>query len=260
MIRIHNGFMLHVKNKELIMNNLSLAIYSHSSYYDCLTPCLDRFKRYCKYEFDHKFLLLDQEDNFEGYDILKYTDAACYTARLVETVSQIPTDYLLFLHEDMILYEAVGEAYLDIAVKTIMKDDVDCIKLIKCDDNFIESSYRNSIFLKSIPTTANLLFAVQPTLWNKESYVKVLKANPNKNIWQLEASGQGYAKENNYNCLYTYDQRFDRKRGKYHYDSCTFPYIATAIVKGKWNITDYPKEMIEMLDEYKIDPNVRGIR
>ena len=244
------------------MNNLSLAIYSHSSYYDCLAPCLDRFKRFgnpnCK--FEHKFLLLDQEDSFEGYDVLKYTDAACYTARLVETVSQIPTDYLLFLHEDMILYEGISKTYMNLAIEAIMQDDIDCIKLIKCDDNFLEAPYKNSRFLKSIPTTANLLFAVQPTLWNKESYLNVLKANPDKNIWQLEASGQGYAKENGYNCLYTYDQFLDKKRGKYHYDSCVFPYIATAIVKGKWNITDYPKEMREMLEEYEIDPNVRGIR
>jgi hypothetical protein len=87
-----------------------------------------------------------------------------------------------------------------------------------------------------------------------------LKANPGKNIWELEASGQGYAKENKYNCLYTYDKFFDNKRGKYHYDSCVFPYIATAIVKGKWNITDYPKEIREILEEYKIDPNIRGVR
>ena len=27
----------------------------------------------------------------------------------------------------------------------------------------------------------------------------------------------------------------DKKRGKFHYDSSIYPYICTAVIKGKWN-------------------------
>ena len=50
-----------------------------------------------------------------------------------------------------------------------------------------------------------------------------------------------------------------KKRGLYHYDSLVFPYIATAINKGKWNYNEYQKELDELFTEYEINPFERGI-
>ena len=38
-----------------------------------------------------------------------------------------------------------------------------------------------------------------------------------------------------------------------HHDSSTYPYIATAIVKGMWNVSEYPEELKEVFNEYSID-------
>ena len=43
-----------------------------------------------------------------------------------------------------------------------------------------------------------------------------------------------------------------------HWDSKTFPYIATAIVKGKWNLSEYKQELGMILSSYKIDLGARG--
>ena len=51
----------------------------------------------------------------------------------------------------------------------------------------------------------------------------------------------------------------EQKRGMHHYDSSVFPFIASAIVKGKWNLSEYPEELGSLLDEYEIDPTIRGI-
>jgi hypothetical protein len=48
------------------------------------------------------------------------------------------------------------------------------------------------------------------------------------------------------------------KRGVYHCDSIVFPYIATAINKGKWNTSEYKKELDILFKEYNINPNMRG--
>ncbi len=42
-----------------------------------------------------------------------------------------------------------------------------------------------------------------------------------------------------------------------HYDSNIFPYIATTLVKGKWNTKEYP-ELYEILNSYNIDVSIRG--
>ena len=51
----------------------------------------------------------------------------------------------------------------------------------------------------------------------------------------------------------------DKKRGLFHYDSSIFPYIATAIVKGKWNYSEYKNELDILFDNYKINKHERGI-
>jgi hypothetical protein len=51
----------------------------------------------------------------------------------------------------------------------------------------------------------------------------------------------------------------EKKRGMYHYDSSVFPYIATAINKGKWNYSEYQTELDSLFAEYQINPFERGI-
>ena len=48
------------------------------------------------------------------------------------------------------------------------------------------------------------------------------------------------------------------KRGTYHYDSTIYPFIATAIVKGKWNTMEYVKELTELSAEFNINLDLRG--
>ena len=49
----------------------------------------------------------------------------------------------------------------------------------------------------------------------------------------------------------------ENKRGRSHYDSTIVPYVASAIVRGKWNTKEYP-ELSSILNEYKVDTNIRG--
>ena len=64
-------------------------------------------------------------------------------------------------------------------------------------------------------------------------------------------------KELSINGLYVYNG--EPKRGSNHYDSKVFPYTATAVVKGKWNFSEYEAELLPLLMEFEIDPNIRGI-
>jgi hypothetical protein len=50
------------------------------------------------------------------------------------------------------------------------------------------------------------------------------------------------------------------KRGLQHYDSTVYPCIATAVVKGVWNISEYPEEMKSIINEFNIDCRKRGWR
>jgi hypothetical protein len=63
--------------------------------------------------------------------------------------------------------------------------------------------------------------------------------------------------ENKIKGLCHYDN--EPKRGGNHYDSNVYPYIATALVKGKWIMSEYSNELSKLLTNYNIDQNKRGI-
>ncbi len=48
------------------------------------------------------------------------------------------------------------------------------------------------------------------------------------------------------------------KRGMYHYDSEIFPHVSTALVKGKWNMSEYESELGLLMSKYKVDLSIRG--
>jgi hypothetical protein len=51
----------------------------------------------------------------------------------------------------------------------------------------------------------------------------------------------------------------EKRRGLYHYDSFVYPYVATAINKGKWNLNEYTEELNPIFEEYGINPFERGM-
>jgi len=61
----------------------------------------------------------------------------------------------------------------------------------------------------------------------------------------------------NLKSCYYFESKED-KRGLFHWDSNIYPYIATAVVKGKWDYECYPEELDKLLHDYGIDPDIRG--
>ena len=74
---------------------------------------------------------------------------------------------------------------------------------------------------------------------------------------QQETLGSQICMEMGFNGLLYYEN--EMKRGLYHYDSTIVPHICTAIVGGKWNISEYKNELYSLFNRYQIDPNVRGL-
>ena len=96
-------------------------------------------------------------------------------------------------------------------------------------------------------------FSIQPTLILKDTLYEKLNELPPLNIYELEEAIQNNNKD--FMCKIG----GEIKIGSSHYNSLVFPYIATAIVKGKWNYLEYKNELDIILNEYNIDKNKRGI-
>jgi hypothetical protein len=84
-------------------------------------------------------------------------------------------------------------------------------------------------------------FAIQPTLAKVKTLKRIYRDVPGDTIWEFEANAQQEVTKWDLVNLCIYDGA--QQRGGQHWDSYTYPYVATAVVKGKWNIKEYSKEL-----------------
>jgi hypothetical protein len=164
-------------------------------------------------------------------------------------------EYFIYMQEDFFLYNPPNfnllSDYLDIIKNN---PEISYIRLIKSGINSYMPSNINTLY--HIDNNIDYPFSMQATIWNKESFLKI----QNTEI-QIKPHDEGkinykLLNELQIHGLYHYDG--ENKRGYSHYDSNVFPYIATAIVKGKWNISEYG-ELYSILPNYNINIYERGI-
>ena len=71
-------------------------------------------------------------------------------------------------------------------------------------------------------------------------FINFLSNALDNSIWELELNSSFISKKANIYGLMHFDN--ENLRGG-HFDSNVWPYIATAIVKGKWNLIEYSNEL-----------------
>ena len=95
------------------------------------------------------------------------------------------------------------------------------------------------------------------TIIKKDKLMKIYKHTKGQSIWEFENNSNSLMQYLNYSSCY-YHEGTENKRGMFHWDSIIYPYIATAVVKGKWDYESYPNILKSLHSEYKIDPTMRG--
>lgn len=184
---------------------------------------------------------------------LIFDDKKNYTKRVFDCLNQINDEIILFLHEDMILYDAPDYNKINEFIDLIKNDKADFIKLLKIETNS-ESSQDHPNLIK---ISGELMFSVQPTLC-KSKKIKNIFESFDCNIWDFELNVQSACINHNYLNCYMAHTNLDKKRGLYHFDSNIFPCISTAIFRGKWNMLEYKHELTKLFKEYNYTNFKRG--
>ena len=227
--------------------NIPLIVYTHTDMKDVWPMFFGQLKKYIG---DTKVYVAVNEDNTQISDMIRiiYDDSKPYTERWKQILHQIEEETIMFMHEDMILFDKIDFQSLDKYIGYVKDGLVESIKLILTGDSFEEWPNDKTLVINQYSK-----LSVQPTLICKNNFVSLLKSLPPSNIWDFEKQIQ------NNRLDYMVRLGNERKRGIHHYDSIIFPYIATAINKGKWNMSEYSKELDKLFGEYNINPFERGI-
>ncbi len=239
------------------IKDLVLILYTHTDYKDIWPIYFGQNKKYIdnkqkKYIFTNKY-----EDTIpDDYEVILYNDADTYRNRVISCLKNIKGEYCIFSHEDMFLYDKPNYDLIKQYLSIMSSDNLDFIKILKTS-NCTDLRYNNYNTLYNIDINSNRAFGIQPFIWKTKSLLNVFSENSGDTIWQLEANIRNKTcKELNIKGVYHYNN--ENKRGLYHWDSNLWPYVATAIVKGKWNYSEYSKEISQLCYEYKVNMNGRG--
>ena len=232
--------------------NKTIVLYTHTDMADVWVPFFGQFQKYML--GDYKFYtFINKEDNRipENYTQIIYDDSLTYTERLKMCLPMVDEEILLFIHEDMILYSEPKHDLLDKYFNYISNNLAESIKLIYTGNS--DKDYMPSQFDETLVVNSFAKFQIQPTIVRKSILEQLVDGVGPKTIWEFEEAIVGAGMD------YMVKLGGEPRRGIYHYDSFVFPYVATAINKGKWNLIEYQKELNPIFEEYSINPFERGM-
>ena len=232
-------------------NNICYVIYTNSKCSDIWEMFKAEQKKYSSFPmyFISDLLISDEEKN-----TFLYENGEPYYKSWINSLSSIPYDYFIYLQEDFILYNFVDHdkihQYTDFLNHNQEYSFIRLLKSGSLGDKKISST------LYEIESTNRDIFSMQPTIWKKDDYIKIMNGTMNDK-WLENDTYRNFMIQNNLKGLYHYDG--ENKRGLNHFDSSIYPYIATALVRGKWNILEYSEELIPITGYYNINLNKRGV-
>lgn len=229
------------------MNNLPIVLYTHTDMKDVWPMVFGQIKKYLP---DFKvYIVTNADDDSIPTEFVKviYDDTQLYTDRLQQALTQIPESVFLFFHEDMVLLDYPDKEMLELYTDIILSKKARTIKLIYAGTTKAPSYIHPTLVSNELSK-----FSIQPTIITKDTFKSILDMVGSRSIWDLESAISW-----NVGDFMAY-LGTETKRGMFHYDSKVFPYIATAINKGKWNYTEYKQELDSLFAEYGVDINDRG--
>jgi hypothetical protein len=239
------------------MNNMiSLFTYTHTNCIDLWEPYLDSLDLYLP-NISSTVAANKFYEDYGRHRFVSYDDDGMYCQEMIKCVNEnIDTDYFIYMQEDFFLYDKVNVSLLKDYVSVLENTDFSFVRLLKCG-HVTNIKHTDTLYLVSESGSTHqtmTAFSMQPTIWKKKDFLRLYqRANcaKFKENWEYTLAMNSL----NMNGLYHYNG--ERQIGG-HYDSSVFPYIATAVVRGKWNTVEYGDLLEPIFAKYEIDKSERG--
>ncbi len=241
------------------------VLYTHTDYSDVWPAYFGQTEKFGNCFKQHLICVNRPDERIPAhYQTLLYDDSKAYPERLKECLTKLPPDgIILFAHEDMFLYDFPKTEKLEAYLQAMQRTEgffkkrplFDYIKLIK-GGSCLSTPMPFEPTLYKMALKSAWMFSIQPTFWRVDAFLTLLSQHLQDTIWTFEEKAQNTCRKLKLQGGYAHDN--GKQRGKHHWDNAIYPYIATAIVKGKWNTLEYRDTLLPILDTYGIQLTPRG--
>lgn len=228
--------------------------YTNSKCSDVWSIYLDLTNKYYG-ETEHYFITDSSNGISDSVKTHIYKNSDPYYKSWLELLPTFHSEYFLYMQDDFLLYDYVNREMFKFYLN-IMKEnpEISCIRLLKSGINS-EIPVENVPSLHYVDYNIDYALSMQPTIWKTKDFLKLQETKIQISPWDENKLNGNVLNKLDLISLYHYNG--ENKRGISHYDSNIFPYVATALVKGKWNTKEYPF-LKNILDNYNIDITIRG--
>lgn len=235
------------------MGGLTILTHTHTDCADLWEPYFDSYTEFFN-QGKHVVLINSIVDELK-YKQVVYKEEMSYVDRLILALNEIDTEFVLISFEDMILYDKVDSDKIDRLI-WLMSDypEIFFIRLLK-SGVYSEKPFNDEGLYYLM--NSDFLFSITPTIWNRKSLIKFLTIYSGLSVWDLESVATNSLKHG-FDGYMLYHYNNEPKRGLNHHDSGIYPHICSAILKGKWNLSEYSNELKPIIEKYNIDVKLRG--
>ena len=243
------------------MRDVCLVINTFSKYSDVWQMFFDSLDKH--FPDIKRYVFVDQGEPDKKSTTIHYKKEDLFRTQFISCIEKVPEKYCIFISEDYVLYDDVRTDLLE-RYRGVLDENknLSFIKLVKGMD-FGEPRYKNHDDLYQMSNVFPYFYSQSASLWRTRDLEKIFKNTKDSHIagqdmsQQLEILANDTCQMLDIQGLYCYNG--ERKIGIYHHDNIVFPHIATALVKGKWNLSEYGDKLRPLLEKYGIDPQERGI-
>lgn len=236
---------------------MNYIYYTHSDYSDVWPVLFGQCDKFLKEE---KKTLFVNEGEYHSippnWDVRYYNDSLPYQERVLSCLKQLNEhETIVFSHEDMFLLDYKTDVLLERGEKYVEEGFFDFVKLIRGGyTDFGTPMYDDLDFYSTPPTTT---FTIQPTICKVWDLMTMYFETPGDTIWEFEANTSKTTIKNRFRGAMLCTGG-DKQIGMHHWSSIGFPFAATAVVKGRWNVSEV-SGLLDLLEEYNINAEERGV-
>jgi len=248
------------------MNNLALVVNTVSKNADVWPMFFGQIEAHWPTGICKKYLCTDKETETipPDWETLLYDgEETTYREQFLSCIEQVEEQYCIYISEDYILYDDVQMDLIETYVKLLGdRSHLSFIRLIRGGVVDFLSPYIAAPNLYEMHHSFPYFYTNQAAIWRTRDLEKIHAQGPNLHIatrdWENSFEYQATQTCQALDIQGIFCYHGEPKRGIYHYDSSVFPHIATALVKGQWNLSEYPELLASLCEKYHIEMDVRG--
>jgi len=245
-----------------MIKNFAIVINTHTSSKDVWPMFFGQLEKF--FPKQKTYVFVNDGEGLPGYcNVVLYDNSDKFRTQYLKCIKQVEEKFILYLNEDYVLYNHANLEIIENYVSIMDADDILAFNRVGKGYNNTENLYKEHKNLYYLSPGMDHFFSQSATIWRRSVIEKIHELGPDTHIGiegmvygHFEVDANKVCKELNLTGLYSFYN--ENKRGMFHWDSNVFPYIATAIIKGKWNISEYNHELMPLINEYNIDITKRG--